>query len=596
MTIPYTFPPVTVPPAAGEPARAVAPNDSDGAVSSPESDSTTSPAFSTMLGLLLTPSVPAPPATSEATPTPGEPIASGEATPAELAPARRALDLLSPDFRERLERVIDRMESEFGYKVEVVETFRTQSRQNALYAQGRTEPGRVVTWTRASNHTAGRAADVVIDGSYAGGLPYERLMRIAREEGLRTLGPLDPGHVELPTAASLAVSPAASSESTAPIPPDVRPAIIARAAPTIASLPSIAAGAAKLQSGAERVDALPPAQPATVVAPAPGARAQPRPVARVARVAGVAQVAQVAHVAQVAQVAAVAVVGGQPAASVRTTPARARPTDASTALRDGDVRGAGNAGALSSLASSPAGPSSPVARLALAASGASAGSPTARDLAMSAGPNDERSARSRTEATARESAAEVLRQARDELMHAVMGTDPASGGSSPATPGADAAAVGHADMSERIARLLKVQDAAADRPLSQVMLRLERPDGGEDRVRVDLRGTSVTATLDVSDQAAADRLGANVGELQRALERHGFDAESLTVRTTTRALESATLSRAAGASVESDLQRTTASSSPNHTSSRDRGTRHDEQRQSPDPHRQRSRREQKGDR
>lgn len=38
---------------------------------------------------------------------------------------------------------------------------RTQAEQDALYAQGRTKPGKVVTWTRNSNHIGGRAVDVV---------------------------------------------------------------------------------------------------------------------------------------------------------------------------------------------------------------------------------------------------------------------------------------------------------------------------------------------------------------------------------------------------------------------------------------------------
>jgi murein L,D-transpeptidase YcbB/YkuD len=203
--------------------------------------------------------------------------------------------------------------------------------------------------------------------------------------------------------------------------------------------------------------------------------------------------------------------------------------------------------------------------------------------------------RARFGAIARESATETLRQTRDELLRAVATVDPNA--ASPSSSGTDApATVGHADMSERIARLLKVQDAAGDRPLSQVVLRLERPDGGEDRLRVDLRGSTVSATLDVADQAAADHLGANVKELQRALERHGFEAEGLTVRSTSRAAEASTLARAAA--VETDLQRPTASS-PNtstNTSSRERGARHDEERPSPDSQRHRSRREHKGDR
>ena len=44
---------------------------------------------------------------------------------------------------------------------------RTQAEQDALYAQGRTKPGPVVTWTRNSNHIGGRAVDVApfVDGA-----------------------------------------------------------------------------------------------------------------------------------------------------------------------------------------------------------------------------------------------------------------------------------------------------------------------------------------------------------------------------------------------------------------------------------------------
>ena len=111
----------------------------------------------------------------------------------------RSLEALSPEFRERLERVIARMESEHGHKVQIVETFRDQARQDHLFAQGRTRPGPVVTWTTSSNHTHGRAADLLVDGTYDNPLAMVRLARIASEEGLRTLGSRDPGHVELPT-------------------------------------------------------------------------------------------------------------------------------------------------------------------------------------------------------------------------------------------------------------------------------------------------------------------------------------------------------------------------------------------------------------
>ena len=476
------------------------------------------------------------------TPQPGpQPDAAAEV---DTKAVNRALDVVSPEFRARLERVIDRMESEFGYKVEVVETYRSQARQNSLFAQGRTEPGQVVTWTRASNHTAGRAADLVIDGSYDDPVAYQRLLHVAREEGLRTLGPRDPGHIEL-----------------------------------VSSPSSIVPGVSELERPAQPADPTQPASQVAVVAP-------------VARVATVSPVARVATIAQVAQVA---IVGAQAAPVVHSPPRapRSEPAVAPSggARREGDV-----------IAGEKAGPEQapPVVGPSLATTSSSGDTDGHTKDGRFAEPNDERPARSRIDpAAARHDATEILAKAREELMRAVTGPDSTSSTSSPlGTRETGNAGIGHADVSERIARVLKVQDAASDRPLSQVLLRLERPDGGEDRLRVDLRGNTVSATLDVGDQAAADRLNANVKELQRTLERHGFETDSLTVRTATRPVESSTLARGAGASVEADLQRTTGSSSSNNTntSSRERGARHDEQRSSPDSQRHRSRREHKGGR
>jgi len=42
----------------------------------------------------------------------------------------------------------------------VVEGSRTQERQNQLYAQGRTAPGPIVTWTLESKHITGDAVDL----------------------------------------------------------------------------------------------------------------------------------------------------------------------------------------------------------------------------------------------------------------------------------------------------------------------------------------------------------------------------------------------------------------------------------------------------
>ncbi len=111
------------------------------------------------------------------------------------------LEAVAPELRSRVQRVIDRMKGEYGHDVSIVETARSQERQDHLYEQGRSRPGAVVTWTRDSAHTRGDAVDVIVDGSWENAQGFARLQRIAKEEGLRTLGMKDPGHLELANAA-----------------------------------------------------------------------------------------------------------------------------------------------------------------------------------------------------------------------------------------------------------------------------------------------------------------------------------------------------------------------------------------------------------
>ena len=47
-----------------------------------------------------------------------------------------------------------------GLRVRITETYRSQERQNELYAQGRTKSGSIVTWTKKSRHTSRRAWDI----------------------------------------------------------------------------------------------------------------------------------------------------------------------------------------------------------------------------------------------------------------------------------------------------------------------------------------------------------------------------------------------------------------------------------------------------
>ena len=62
--------------------------------------------------------------------------------------SRSRLKGVHPD----LIRVVDRALMLSSVDFMVIEGVRTPERQRALYAQGRTKPGRIVTWTRRSRH------------------------------------------------------------------------------------------------------------------------------------------------------------------------------------------------------------------------------------------------------------------------------------------------------------------------------------------------------------------------------------------------------------------------------------------------------------
>jgi peptidoglycan LD-endopeptidase CwlK len=130
-----------------------------------------------------------------------------------LPPRSASLDLLWPTFRERLERGLAAARAA-GLQVHVFEANRTTARQAALYAQGRTEPGPVVTRARAgfSWHQYGVAADLVFDGAPEEGVQwswdgdyvgekkgdYERLGAIMQMAGLEWYGAVGAPFIEMP--------------------------------------------------------------------------------------------------------------------------------------------------------------------------------------------------------------------------------------------------------------------------------------------------------------------------------------------------------------------------------------------------------------
>jgi peptidoglycan LD-endopeptidase CwlK len=74
--------------------------------------------------------------------------------------SRSIMDLILPmqDKFEAFSAKMDELDIDFI----VTCTYRSQEEQNALYAQGRTTPGKVVTWTKNSRHTQRDAFDIAI--------------------------------------------------------------------------------------------------------------------------------------------------------------------------------------------------------------------------------------------------------------------------------------------------------------------------------------------------------------------------------------------------------------------------------------------------
>jgi hypothetical protein len=477
-----------------------------------------------------------------------------------------------PALRERLDRVVDRMARDFGYTVEVVEAHRTQERQDALFAQGRTAPGPVVTWTRESRHTAGAAVDVRIDGGWSDAQAFLRLAHVARDEGLRTLWPRDPGHIELApeTVTSTGVPPAARSsrslggDTTRVIASDIVPADVTPRN----RLPTADLGIAAVDSARRDV---------------------PADNGGVARPAQVAEVAAVATVARPAMVAVVAEPGRAPEARPATGKSKAR---TESPAGQSSLRARVEALTLAGVqpVETPSAPPRPDVIATVRVTPPMPDATTAGSGGRSRDSDGEREA-------AAAMAEAIVRQADGDLAGTVFRQD--EGRTPGRVEGVKAAEVFGTDTTERIARVLRLQESAVDRPLSSVLLRLDGPDGSQDRIRVGLRGTSVEATLDIRDSAAADQMRQHSGELQRALERQGLEGEAITIRSMTRSTESAAGTAAAGER-EAIRAGTLANGQQQASTGREGGnraqTRHEDTRREADDSRPRERRQPKGDR
>jgi hypothetical protein len=164
-----------------------------------------------------------------------------------------------------------------------------------------------------------------------------------------------------------------------------------------------------------------------------------------------------------------------------------------------------------------------------------------------------------------------------------------------AAPRAEAPAppIGAAAL-DRLTRVLDLQDSAASRPMTQMLLRVENASGGTDSIRVGLRDGSVGASIGLDNRLGADLPG-RVDDLQRALQKHGLELDNVQIRSTRNdGAESARV-----ASVLTDVETIkTFNSRGSGDSSTQRDRQGSAQRDLPDSRsdtpRHRSRREQKG--
>ena len=75
--------------------------------------------------------------------------------------SERNLATVQPQLADLGRELLRRLAAQ-GLTFKVTSGSRTQAEQDALYAQGRTKPGSVVTWTRKSRHIGGRAIDLTL--------------------------------------------------------------------------------------------------------------------------------------------------------------------------------------------------------------------------------------------------------------------------------------------------------------------------------------------------------------------------------------------------------------------------------------------------
>lgn len=95
------------------------------------------------------------------------------------------LKSVHPDLIRVMQRTIEISPVDF----KITHGLRTQAEQDALYAQGRTTPGKIVTNTRKSRHIGGFAVDVaaIVNGAISWDMKYYRQITDAAKQASREL-------------------------------------------------------------------------------------------------------------------------------------------------------------------------------------------------------------------------------------------------------------------------------------------------------------------------------------------------------------------------------------------------------------------------
>lgn len=417
-------------------------------------------------GEQITPNRPVEHPGAQAAPTRPADRSPGPQTVPQVTRADREIENLDPKLARGIRRVAERMLAERGNEVELVEGYRSIARQQFLFAQGRTAPGPVVTWTRQSLHSQGRAADLQIDGTWENAAAYGALQRIAEEEGLATLGMRDPGHIQL-------------TESR--------------------GLPSF------------RADA----RAGVIVARQGGSTTGGAAIGIAARVADVAVLARVAQVAVVAP----------PGVSIDVRRADSTSTDSQPS--DGTTRPMLPSPESLPTPESPKLPGTPrvITDGARARTAADRGDLEESDATLIAKTTSDGAKRKTTQDRQTPKAGRSLDATpplASQTPRLATPTDPIRGAAA-TTP------VDVPQGAERVATVQNLQDLAAAAP-GRLHVSLEGPDGAGTRINLTLRGSAVDASIQLDDPATARHLNSRIAELHTALRKRGFEPASLRVQ------------------------------------------------------------------